>query len=291
MFTDSDLKRADLLDENLKLKHQGGINQQSGGRYEDYFALSRIVQYVSKNQSEISLCSQVKNCFIDDLVVREQRKDFFYQLKNTKKLSWNKNLFEDFDNQYRLCTVATEKFLLSLVLGNKKIYNKMCRDSKYKKVKKTKVIFFHMPQDMGDFVANSAFPDFQKSLKKISAKEDPSLQDMESLAKRILSEWIDLSTPNKFIKIGKIKEKVIRNQSTPIKKDWPLMKGWKKAESILNKIKYLKFTIKKGIFEYSFGQIDKGLLDPSAQPKQFQEFIENVIKMKPKTIDDLEGLF
>jgi hypothetical protein bacD2_24866 len=56
----------------LEHKHQGGLNNQKGASYEDYYAVFQIVVYARKYKKSLDCVffqTQLKDSFVDDLLI------------------------------------------------------------------------------------------------------------------------------------------------------------------------------------------------------------------------------
>ncbi|MDD4974460.1 MAG: hypothetical protein PHY93_08915 [Bacteriovorax sp.] len=252
-------------------KHQGGASQKKGQRYEDYFSLYKI----AKSSAEIfkgtlkdaEILDQAQYSFVDDLVIKKSKNKLdYYQLKNTKDLSWNKELLADFEDQDKLASHAKANFSLVLVVSNAKVFNKLS-NMPSNTSKKTFIKLFPEPINCQDMVDN--FVGFSVWMKEISAKRNPSTMDLDTLAKNIQSEWINLSC-QKFTGIKKLLE-ISNRESVPVRTEWISTSKWKKARAILNKIPNLAVYTDRGIFEYEFilkGATSDGFFQASPDSKK-----------------------
>ena len=293
MFNKKQILNAGLASEltKLKKKHQGGLNQRKGSRYEDYFSLFKIVKNIDllldNNSQKIEIKDQVANCFIDDLLVKKDgaRVDF-YQCKDVKKLSWSSALLEDFENQVILNKSQGLNYSLTLVVSNPELFDKMSYHSS-NIIENTYIKYFPSPINIEDLIKNNH--DFNKFIKGISAIRNPSLMDLDSLAKRILSEWVSFSYKMGFVNL----DTLIKNSSkdsTPIKSNWVSNSKWKKAEKILKGIPKLEYYTDRGIFEFSAGCIYEGFVQANQNSIKFDRFLNRIIKHKPKNIIEFEEL-
>ncbi|MGL4333395.1 MAG: hypothetical protein ACRCZQ_12035 [Bacteroidales bacterium] len=78
--------------EYLKYKHQGGVNNAKGGKYELYYLVYELLNLIfqSKNQlDKTSFCIQKKDTFVDDLCFTfPNGYQSFVQIKNVQSLNW-----------------------------------------------------------------------------------------------------------------------------------------------------------------------------------------------------------
>jgi hypothetical protein len=293
IFNRKNIHKAGQSSNLLKLenKHRGGVNQIKGSRYEDFYALFLIIRNTSEmlrgkiHQAEIM--HQARLCFVDDLLLRKNGAKYeFYQLKNTKNLSWKKQLLEDFKDQEKFNLKNRIDHLLVLVVSDLKILNKVVNFLP-KEIKEVLVTHFFAPQNIEDLLRNN--PEFFDAISEISAKTNPTIMDLDALGKSFLSEWIQLAKPGKFVNLKNLLKKSNR-ESTPIKSKWINNRRWKQVQEILEKIPNLTFFTDKGIFEYKIGDIESAFFVAKPDSKKLIRFLDRIIKFQPKTINEFEEL-
>jgi hypothetical protein len=288
MFNEQSIRNANLDEFLPRLinKNRGGLNQKKGARYEDYFALYKIVDCAVNGHQESKIKEQAEYTFVDDLIIKYNSHSSFFQLKNVKKLTWNSNnLLNDFENQCRLEKSKKKDFNLVLVLSSDKLFTKMT-DMPSDDYSKTYVKYFPESKNIENLIFQ--LKNFEKWLTDLSAKSEPSLMDLEYLAKNILSEWLDLSSDKNFVTVSKIISRASNRASTPIKSNWNTDKSWLKVEKILGVIPNLTYTVKRGIFEYKLGKYDTGLVDYKQSSINFKNFINRILNNQPSTIEEFE---
>ena len=155
----------------LEHKHQGGLNNQKGASYEDYYAVFQIVVYARKYKKSLDCVffqTQLKDSFVDDLlIVYPSQKKVYHQLKNTKSLSWGNvgekgDLAYDFNCQIQNCRKKKESFVLKLVhsLGAQVAVSTIpeCISNK------SRVEYFEYADDLGKLILTSG--KFKKIVKE-----------------------------------------------------------------------------------------------------------------------------
>jgi hypothetical protein len=95
--------------EYLKKKNQGGVSNNKGNTYENFFAvyqLALLAKDVIEDSKDIYLSSQVCS-FVDDLIINRVDENTLqhHQLKNSLNIKWGtgeKSICDDFRKQFRL---------------------------------------------------------------------------------------------------------------------------------------------------------------------------------------------
>lgn len=108
--------------EYLNNKHKGGCNNAKGNKYESFYAvriLSSLLHQYQTSLTSVTIQSQVPLTYVDDLLVCENNKHIYHQIKDVKNLSWgtkkHQSLKYDFCKQKALCKKRREVFSLKLV--------------------------------------------------------------------------------------------------------------------------------------------------------------------------------
>lgn len=107
----------------LANKHKGGEANGKGSLYEDYYAVFQMVSCIARYKAAldgVTLQTQLKDTFVDDLLIAHPDKNVYHQLKNTRSLTWNtksskRTIVSDFENQIKDCRERNEEFALKLV--------------------------------------------------------------------------------------------------------------------------------------------------------------------------------
>ena len=198
----------------LENKHRGGINNAKGNSYEVLYAVYKIALLLSlypENYEEIILSSQIKDAFVDDLLVRHYcGKRDFYQLKNTTCLTWQSGsshtLEYDFKRQMELIKGNSKIFSLFLVYSDKNSNVTSIPDSISDC---TQTEYFPYFSDLNRLLMESSV--FKNAIFQISAYPFPQIDKLFSLASMLLGVWESLDKEN--VPLSKIVQKI---------KDYPL---------------------------------------------------------------------
>lgn len=121
------MERSDDMKKYLANKHKGGENNQKGGAYEDYYAVFQIVSCLAKYKYELDAVSfetQLKDTFVDDLLIAHPNVNVYHQLKNTQSVTWGTiqtkgDIAFDFAHQIEDCKKRNEDFALKLIYSAK----------------------------------------------------------------------------------------------------------------------------------------------------------------------------
>lgn len=179
----------------LEHKHQGGLNNQKGASYEDFYAVFQIVVYARRYKMSLDSVffqTQLKDSFVDDLlIVYPSQKKVYHQLKNTKRLSWGGvgvkgDLADDFYCQIQNCKKKKEYFVLKLVhsLGGQMMVSTIPQCIS----KNSRVEYFEYADGLGELILTSGV--FKKSLIKIAAQGKKATDDeLLQIATVFLGLW------------------------------------------------------------------------------------------------------
>jgi hypothetical protein len=116
-------------------KNQGGVSNEKGNTYENFFAIYQLAllsQKVIENNRDIIFYSQIL-AFIDDLIIDfdDNTPRQHYQLKNSITVKWGsglKSIADDFSKQYELNQVNSIESLLYLVVSDSSLKTKLDND-------------------------------------------------------------------------------------------------------------------------------------------------------------------
>lgn len=165
------MERTEDIKRYLERKHTGGDNNMKGNLFEDFYAVYQIVSCIARYKlslGSVEFKTQLKDTFVDDLLIAHPDYNIYHQLKNTQSLSWGKadkpgDIAFDFACQIKDCKERDEKFALKLVYSLK--------DSKAGE---------HVPEEIKDHTSTEYFdysPDIN-SLVMISAPLKRALIDI-----------------------------------------------------------------------------------------------------------------
>lgn len=185
----------------LAYKHRGGVNNQQGGLFEDFYVVYQIVSCIARYKTSLNAVNfqtQLEDTYVDDLLIAHLSKNIYHQLKDTKQLEWtdgsSHSIQYDFEHQIIDCKDRNEDFAMKLV------YSAMTSS------------VADIPQSISDYTSVEQFPhaedlnqllfisdSFRESLKLISAKGNASTDDeLLVLAMVFLGVWKSLNSKNRI---------------------------------------------------------------------------------------------
>lgn len=104
----------------LENKHRGGLNNEKGSRYEEFYATYRIARSLHNLvEHHILIRSQIEGAYIDDLLVETDVQHDYFQLKNVQnvKSTWTE-VREDIVAQIKLSSDNQEQFSITVVYSD-----------------------------------------------------------------------------------------------------------------------------------------------------------------------------
>lgn len=197
------MERTDDVTLYLKNKHQGGINNQKGGLFEDFYAVYQIVACIAKYKYSldgIEFQTQLEDTFVDDMLIVYPEQNIYHQLKNTQSLSWGKvdtigDIAFDFAHQIEDCKKRHENFSLKLVysLKDSKIGEQTPEEIK----NKTLTEYFDYSSDLNSLVLIST--PLKHALLAITPNgEKAPTDDLVNIASVFLGIWKGCGSKNRI---------------------------------------------------------------------------------------------
>lgn len=110
-------------------KHRGGENGKKGSRYEDYFLAYKVAEIVfariGNHDLDWPVLAGQTRGFVDDIVVQENTKTEYFQLKNVEAITWTGGkhpVATDFSYQYKLaCYEGQPNPMTSIVVPHRRL--------------------------------------------------------------------------------------------------------------------------------------------------------------------------
>lgn len=200
-ITKEEVLRSEEDSKYLDNKHKGGQNNQKGSLYEDFYAVYQIVSCIAKYKKSldtIGFQTQLKDTFVDDLLIACPSSNIYHQLKDTHTLKWtdgsSRTIQSDFEHQIADCKERDETFALKLVHS----------------ASKSNVA--DIPQTLTSYTSTELFPHaddinqlflisipFKKALSQISAKGITATDDeLAIIATVFLGVWKGSNTNSRI---------------------------------------------------------------------------------------------
>lgn len=275
----------------LRNKHNGGLNNEKGNKYENYFIVYQICHYLSQmNDLENIFFSTQTEDFIDDLLINENDNFIYHQLKNTNKLSWGKHdkmksLANDFYLQRKKTFNNKNKCYLRLVISNNKLTDKLNK-SKPKDLKKIlDVLYFEYYEDLSSIIKKNKI--FRDSLCDIMRIDNPETDKLESLASSIYGAWGESNC--KGVSINQILEKIKRNQVSFISFGENLDIS-DELDVILSSIEGFRFIIENNYIKWTYRNTDKGIILFEIGSEEFIQIEQQILREVPSNFTNLEEI-
>lgn len=273
--------------EYLKNKHQGGINNAKGGKFELYYLVYELFNLIFQYKDQLdktSFCIQKKDTFVDDLCFTfPDGRESFVQIKNVQSLTWGtreefKSLCYDFIRQKE----ETYPCGLSLVVSDKTVYGKMLLPPIVLRAF-VNVILFPYFEGLERYLDEKRF---LSRLKCISAYTSPKYDQLFNLAVSFCGICSSLSMKKEYT-LQYVVDSVNKSSSSKINYIFGKQIEMKEeTKEILSEFDGLTFSIQHSAFLWRY-KWDKGEL----LSDQFFKFEELILrKGKLTNFEDFENI-
>lgn len=239
--------------EYLKNKHQGGLNNSKGGKYELYYLVYELFSLIFQNKDQLdktSFCVQKKDTFVDDLYFTfPGGRQSFVQIKNVQSLKWGtreefKSICYDFIRQKEESNPCS----LSLVLSNKTVYGNMLL-SPIELRAFASVIHFPYFEELERYLDEKRF---LSRIKSISAYTNPKKDQLIYLAKSFCGICSSLSN-DKNHTLQYVVDSVNKSSSSKINYIFSKqIEMNEETKEILSEIEGLTFSIQHSAFLWRY---------------------------------------
>jgi hypothetical protein len=233
--------------------------------------------------------------FVDDFVVRvdEQRSFDGYQLKNAKDVSWtagDPSIENDFATQRRVCEAeGYSRIRLGLVCSDPKVASDLRAA---------------VPAPIAAFSQATFFP-YQSSLRELLAeheeiaadfgylhkKDAPTRMEVDQLTHVLIGAWTGLA-PRALVsevwsKARDMSPTLLRTMRTDEEAARQLSQEFREA---LARVPKFEYAILKGFLHWSaIGGSTTGVLSYDCFSDRFRDFQQHIVRLQPKSFDDIEG--
>lgn len=272
----------------------GGDNNKRGNRFEDFFAVSRLIEYaatVIDSRMLIRLREQA-GCPVDDLLLLEPAVAHYHQLKADKAITWGeagRKLELEFLAQKEQCQTAQIDFRLVVVVADPDRKKSLTED---------------MPADLADCTSVLLFPrmarpsdlalhvNLASALLDLSAGRRTSVTEFQHIVRAFHAAWIDHTTDVEgYCVLGDLIASIRKWGIGRLRFTWvdrPL--EWVTAESILNSIPGLSWWVDRGYFEWEHRPRESGLSLEPCNSESFRRFIDRLVQERPSSYTEFERL-
>jgi hypothetical protein len=268
----------------------GGQSNKRGNRYEDFFAVARLIEYAPRVMEEgvMVRAREQADCPVDDLVLKEPERTHYHQLKLSPDTTWRANgekLLNEFRDQIRECENAGEAHRLFLVVGDEHRAG-LLREA--------------MPTDLGEVTRVLYFPILTRpsqlanlremlgeSFDRLRGSRFPSRTEDQAIAGAFLLGFAEHEPDEEGYLvlsqvIGCFPSHVRLRRTVTITHP-----GWPDAEAVLGRIADLRWWTDRGYFEWAYGETDNGIVD-ALDGESFRRFVDRIVRDQPKTFADFE---
>jgi hypothetical protein len=275
-------------------RQSGGQNNRKGNRYEDAFAVFRSIQLapgvIHLGQS-VRLREQA-GCRVDDLLIREESRRHYYQLKDRQTITWNwerGKLREDFAAQLQQCRDRLEDFTLTVVVSHD--HRKQLLDDSMPDALKEAVAVYHFPavKRMSELAQQQAL---QEPLRNISAIRSAGRSHLRSLVEGFALAWLERELDGDGdADLGQMVA-YLREHHPHFLVRRPLPRSihpaWERFLDILSGIPDLAYRYDRGYLEWSSGPRYSSFIEHPCDSEGFRRFVDRVLEKRPTTLEELE---
>ena len=271
----------------------GGSNNRKGNRYEDAFAVARLLELTPRvidDRVTVRIKEQA-GCQVDDFLIREAARHHYYQLKDDQAITWGRDegkLATEFTAQKSDCDLRGEDYSLTIVVSEEHRKESLDKHMPAALVGAVTVLHFprvRRPSELGHR------PELQHVLRMLAASREPGPSHLQEVVEGFHLAWVecDLDSEGYGNLEGIIGWLLVR----PLRIRRPLpaafQPNWEQFRGILSAIPGLEWYIDRGYFEWFRRPLESGLSVRCDDPA-FQRFVDRVVITAPVTFDDFESL-
>jgi hypothetical protein len=275
----------------LSRKRSGGASNEKGGRYEQFFAVFKIAELAASNwktMDSVSLSSQI-NAFVDDLLVVNEERYSYFQLKSGKRVHWGENvkgtLLYDFQGQALDSKARLEVFELSLVVAEDSEFHSLIEGIPREIVDCTSVVLFPAYSTTIELLTNVSF---RSHVSNIAISEDVALDQLDGLTKCILGIWV--GGARKEVSLGKLIDELREIKGLFVRRSVPVKLSSSLME-VLDQISDFEYWEEGGFLRWRFRKFDNGTVLFPIGSVEFSTMEDSIWKSKPIDFLSLEPLF
>lgn len=272
----------------------GGDNNKRGNRFEDFFAVSRLIRYAPPviNCGMLVRLREQAGCPVDDLILVEPTATYYHQLKADKGITWGEaghKLELEFLAQKSQCQSAQIKFRLVVVVADPDRKKSLTDD---------------MPADLADCTSVLLFPrmarpsdvalqdDLAGPLLELSAGRRASVTEFQHIVRAFHAAWVDHSPDLEgYCVLSDLIASIRKWGIARLRLAWvDRPQEWVTAESILNSIPGLSWWVDRGYFEWEHPPRESGLSLEPCNSESFRRFIGRLVQERPSSYTEFERL-
>jgi hypothetical protein len=273
----------------------GGDNNKKGNRYEDAFAVFRLIQLAPRvaRDGVVVTVQEQAGCPVDDFLFREGGMRHYYQLKDDLQITWglrDEKLKKEYVAQKRACDDQGGEYTLTVVVSHD--HRKVSLDENLPAELKDAVAVLHFPAVKRPSEL-ARHPDLREPLVRVSASRTPGGELLRAIAEGFALAWIesepdgdgvcDLDRMLQFLR-DRPSYRVHRPLPAVVHAEWDLF------QEVLAAVPELSWHVDGGHFEWSLPPREAGLFTAPCDSDGFRRFVDRVLATRPSSFDDFEGL-
>lgn len=273
-------------------KHRGGRAGGDGVFFEIWYAVYRAAVLIKElivdgKESSLPVMATQTFDFVDDLTIswEQASKKHHFQLKNSGGISWNSGdhpIAEDFRLQKRLNDgLGIASTVTTLVTSDYIAADKLGDSTPSDITSFSQVEDFAFAETLNHML--QVEPRLRGALTGLCATED--LDKVEKLGTVLVGAWVTRAGMPSCL--GELWEAVLAHEPNYIRFT-PETDVVEKFDQILTQIQGFSYTIADGYFEWTYLDLDSGMLEYPVNSDKFSEFQSVIIKEEPSTFEDLE---
>ena len=273
----------------------GGDNNKKGNRYEDAFAVFRLIQLaprVARDRIAVTVQEQA-GCPVDDFLFREGASRHYYQLKNDFQITWGEDggkLKREYVAQKSACGEEGGEYTLTVVVSHD--HRKASLDENMPDELKDAVAVLHFPavQRPSELARH---PDLREPLMRVSASRAPGGELLRAIVEGFALAWIECEPDGDGVcDLGRMLQFLRDRPSYRVHRPLPAVvhAEWGRLQEMLAAVPDLSWHVDGGHFEWFLPPREAGLFTAPCDSDGFRRFVDRVLAAQPRSFDDFEGL-
>lgn len=273
----------------------GGDSNKRGNRYEDFFAVFRLVQYAPKVIGEgtaVRLKEQA-NCPVDDLLLVEPEAYHYHQLKADKAITWGeagRKLEREYLAQKAECEASERPFRLVVVVADEGRRKSLTENMHADLAGCTTVFLFPALARPSDLALRKDV--VGETLGELCAGRAAGVAEHQHVVRAFHTAWVDHEPDaGGFCVLGDLIARIREWGIGRLRHDWlDRPTEWADAQRVLDSISGLRWWVDRGYFEWEYPPTDRGLSQEPCGSESFKRFIQRLVETKPSSFAEFERL-
>lgn len=273
----------------------GGDSNKRGNRFEDHFAVFRLVQYALKviQQGIVVRLKEQANCPVDDLLLEEPEMSHYHQLKTDQAITWGeagRKMEKEFLAQKAQCEALHRPFSLVVVVSHEGRKKSLTENMHASLAECTIVLLFPVLARPSDLALRRDF--VEQTLAELCAGRAAGIAEHQHMVRAFYTAWVEHEPDaDGFCVLSNLIAKIREWGIGRLRHDWGERPAeWAEAERVLNSINGLRWWVDRGYFEWEYPPTDSGLFQDPCGSESFERFIQRLVSEKPSSFADFERL-